>query len=98
MKLSEREQYIIKQYEQDEEMMILLFAQWCVNNDLNAHQLYGRAYPHQLENKALQAALDQTVPKDESEAISKNLIIAVLQAFGNDDLAFEVEQVKVKTE
>lgn len=98
MELSDRDQHIIKQYEEDEEMMILLFAQWCVNNDLNAHEVYERAYPQQGQNKALDRALQNTVPKEESEEISQDIIITVLQTFGNDDLAFEVGQIKVKNE
>lgn len=96
MNLSDRDQYIIKRYEEDEEMMVLLFAQWCVNNEVDPHELYERAYPHQAKNPALHKALQQTVPKEESEEISQELIIAVLQSFGNDDLAFEVGQLEIK--
>lgn len=96
MQLSEREKYIIERYQQDESMMVLLFAQWCVNNDVNPHELYQKAYPHQPKNDALEEALEQTVSKDESEYISKNIIIMLLQMFGNDDLAFEVAQIEEK--
>lgn len=96
MQLSDRDKYIIKRYEEDEEMMVLLFAQWCVNNEVDAYELYERAYPHQAKNPALHTALEQTVPKGESEPISQELIIAVLQMFGNDDLAFEVGQIEVR--
>lgn len=96
MQLNERDEYIIKRYEKDEEMMILLFAQWCVNNEIDALELYERAYPQQVQNKALKAALEQTVPKESSEEISQHIVIAVLQSFGNDDLAFEVSQVEIK--
>lgn len=94
MQLSDRDKYIIKQYEKDEEMMVLLFAQWCVNNGVDAHELYERAYPYQAKNTVLLEAVENTVPKEEAEPISQELIIAVLQAFGNDDLAFEVSQIK----
>lgn len=96
MKLSEKEQYIIEQYQQDEEMMILIFAQWCANNGLNARDLYQKAYPHQLENKALSEAMEETVAKEESEEISRELVVQVLQLFGNDDLAFEVQNVSIE--
>src|SRR5699024_91715 len=96
MELSERDKYIIQRYEEDEEMMVLLFAQWCVNNDVDAPALYEQAYPHQAKNPALLTAIEQTVPKEESEFISRELIIAVLQTFGNDDLAFEVGQMEIK--
>lgn len=92
MKLTEKEQYIIDQYEQDETMMIIIFAQWCVNHDLDAMVLYHKAYPNQPENKALLAALDETVDKKESEDISTALVQYVLQLFGNDDLAFVIQE------
>lgn len=98
MQLSEREQYIIERYQEDEAMMVLLFAQWCVNNDINPHELYKKAYPHQMKNDALDKALEQTVSKEKSEYISKNIIVSLLQIFGNDDLAFEVAQIEEKDE
>lgn len=96
MQLSEHEKRIIDRYKQDEETMILLFAQWCVNHDLDPHELYQNAYPNQPKNKVLNEALQKTVSKDESEYISKNIVITLLQMFGNDDLAFEVAQIKEK--
>lgn len=96
MQLSDRDKFIIKRYEEDEEMMILLFAQWCVNNRIDAHELYERAYPQQGKNKVLDEALENTVAKEESDHISQEIIMAVLQAFGNDDLAFEVGQIEIK--
>lgn len=96
MQLSDRDKYIIKQYEEDEEMMVLLFAQWCVNNEVDPHELYERAYPQQVKNVALNQAIENTVSKEESEPISQALIVAALQAFGNDDLAFEVSQIEEK--
>ena len=92
MKLTEKDQYIIDQYEQDETMMIIIFAQWCVNHHLDAVALYRKAYPDQPENKALLAALDETVDKKESEDISTGLVQHVLQIFGNDDLAFVIQE------
>jgi len=90
---SKRDEFIIEQYENDEQMMILIFAQWCVNNNLDAKELYKMAYPTQLENPALNKALEQTVPKEQSDEISTHIVQHVLQLFGNDDLAFVVQQV-----
>src|SRR5699024_10857501 len=92
MKLTEKEQYIIDQYEQEEKMMIIIFAQWCVNHDLNGVALYHKAYQNQPENKELLATLDETVNKKESEDISTALVQYVLQHFGNDDLAFVIQE------
>lgn len=96
MQLSKRDQYIIERYQEDEAMMVILFAQWCVNNGVDSHELYQKAYPHQIKNDALDKALEQTVSKEESEYISQNIIISLLQMFGNDDLAFEVAQIDEK--
>ena len=86
------EQQIIKNYQSDEKMMILVFAQWCVNHDLNPEELYLRAYPHQSANPALKEALELTVPKEEAGAIANDTVLNVLSLFGNDDLAFIVSE------
>ncbi|MEI3613026.1 hypothetical protein [Pseudogracilibacillus sp. SO30301A] len=92
MKMSEKDKNIIEQYQNDEKMMVLIFAQWCVNNDLDAKVLYEKAYPSQLENKLLLEAMAETVSKEESEEISVAVLQQVLQLFGNDDLAFIIQE------
>lgn len=87
------EQRIIEQYQQDEEVMILIFAQWCINNNLDPTAVYAQAYPSQKVNPTLLKAVDQTVPKDEAEPIDKETLLHVLQLFGNDDLAFVIAQI-----
>lgn len=93
------EEQIIKNYQNDEKMMVLIFAQWCVNNDLDPEELYKTAYPYQVKNEALKEAIELTVPKEESDEISVQTVIHVLQLFGNDDLAsvvqFNVDQKKL---
>ncbi|WP_042142365.1 hypothetical protein [Paucisalibacillus sp. EB02] len=91
------EEQIIKNHQSDEKMMILIFAQWCVNNDMDPEELYKTAYPYQVNNKALEEAIELTVPKEESDEISVQTVIHVLQLFGNDDLA-SVVQSKVDEE
>jgi len=93
MSKAELEKYIIEKYKQDEQMMVLIFAQWCVNHDLDARRLYEIAYPEQGENQVLQDAIKETVSIDESDEIDAIMVIEVLQAFGNDDLAFVVQQM-----
>ncbi|MEW9675128.1 hypothetical protein ABRT01_02915 [Lentibacillus sp. L22] len=92
------DQKVIENYENAENMMILVFAQWCINHDLHPMKLYQRAYPTQSANQALAAALEHTVPKAESEEISDQTVLQVLQLFGNNDLAYvvqsEIEQRK----
>lgn len=88
----EQEEYIIEQYKNQEEMMILVFAQWCVNNDLDPQTLYREAYPEQASNKVLTDAINNTVSKAESDQIPYDIVLEALQSFGNDDLAFIVEK------
>ncbi|MBB6452284.1 hypothetical protein HNQ94_000729 [Salirhabdus euzebyi] len=94
----ELEKKIVEQYQADENMMILIFAQWCINNELEPMDIYKKAYPNQEMNLALQKVLELTVPKEEAEDIPDTTLLNVLQLFGNDDLAFEVtkEMEKLK--
>jgi hypothetical protein len=88
----EIEKKIIDQYQQDENMMILVFAQWCVNNDLDPKQIYIEAYPNQYNNLALEKTLEVTVPKEEAGEIPDQTLLGVLELFGNHDLAFIVSE------
>ncbi|GGA84521.1 hypothetical protein [Ornithinibacillus halotolerans] len=92
MNRKEIEEQIIKNYQNDEKMMILIFAQWCVNNDLDPKELYKTAYPNQEKNVVLEEALQLTVPKKESDVITDGTVLNVLQLFGNDELAFVIQQ------
>ncbi|WP_410515138.1 hypothetical protein PaeBR_09765 [Paenibacillus sp. BR2-3] len=85
-----REEQIIESYKRDEDMMILVFAQWCVNNGLDPHALYLLAYPDQEGNESLRRALALTVSEEEAGFISDETVLGVLSLFGNDDLAFVV--------
>lgn len=86
------EERIIESYKQEEEMMILVFAQWCVNNGLDPQKLYLQAYPNQEHNLALGRALALTVSAEEAGDISDDTVLGVLSLFGNDDLAFVVTE------
>jgi len=92
----EMDDYIIKNYQKDEQMMILIFAQWCVNHDLNPEEIYLKAYPKQQGNLALKQALDLTVPKEEAGDVPNDTLLGVLSLFGNDDLAFVVTEEMAK--
>lgn len=95
MNKKELEQKIIQNYQQDEKMMILVFAQWCINHDVNPEELYRKAYPTQQSNQALLEALELTVPKEEAGEIATETLLGVLSLYGNDDLAFVVmEELK----
>lgn len=86
------EEKIIQNYQGEEKMMILVFAQWCINHDLNPEELYLRAYPNQAANVALKEAMELVVPKDEAGEIGDETLLGVLSLFGNDDLAFVVTE------
>ncbi|PPA70236.1 hypothetical protein [Jeotgalibacillus proteolyticus] len=88
----EMEDFIIQNYQREEKMMILVFAQWCVNHDLDPKELYLDAYPNQAENQELKDAIDLTVPKDEAGEIPDDTVMGVLAMFENDDLAFVVSE------
>ncbi|WP_456275210.1 hypothetical protein [Bacillus sp. AK128] len=95
MNKKELEQSIIHNYQQDEKMMILVFAQWCVNHDLNPEALYVKAYPDQGSNPHLREAMELTVDKHEAGEISDHTLLGVLSLFGNEELAFIVtEEIK----
>lgn len=92
MNRKEMENQVIQAYQRDEGMMILVFAQWCVNHGLDARDLYHRAYPSQGDNPLLAQMLENTVPKEEAEEIPDATLLGVLSLFGNDDLAFVVSE------
>ncbi|MGM9928492.1 MAG: hypothetical protein ACI35P_11145 [Bacillus sp. (in: firmicutes)] len=100
MNKKELEQQIIHNYQRDEKMMILVFAQWCVNHDLDPQKLYEQAYPDQGANQALREALELTVEKEEAGPIANETLLGVLSLFNNEDLAFVVteaiQQNKIK--
>jgi hypothetical protein len=92
MNSKEMEQIIIERYKQDEDTMILVFAQWCVNHGLDAVELYARAYPYQVSNGRLLEALALTAPKNEAGDIDDATVLQVLSLFGNEELAFVVSE------
>ncbi|SFC09920.1 hypothetical protein SAMN05443252_101877 [Bacillus sp. OV322] len=92
MNQKELEEKIIENYQGQEKMMILVFAQWCINHDLEPEEIYLRAYPNQSANPALREAIELTVPKDEAGEVSDETILGVLSLFGNDDLVFVVTE------
>lgn len=89
---NEHNEKVIDNYKQQEKMMILIYAQWCINHQLDPVELYKQAYPNQLTNDALIEVLDLTVPKNEADEITDETVINALQIFGNDDLAFIVQE------
>ncbi|MFC4025367.1 hypothetical protein ACFOUV_16390 [Oceanobacillus longus] len=92
MEEKEREKQVIENYQKDERMMILIYSQWCINNELDPVILYEKAYPGQIKNSTMLEVLGLTVPANESEDIPDQTVLNILQLFGNDDLAFIVQE------
>ena len=83
-------EYIIEKYQEDEQVMIQLFVQWCQNHKLDPFVIYQKAYPAQGPNEAIKLIIDNNEPLDLD--IDSGTLIEVLQLFGNDDLAFVVSE------
>ncbi|WP_010651785.1 hypothetical protein [Oceanobacillus massiliensis] len=98
MDKKEMEKQIIENYQNDEKMMILIYAQWCINNGIDPVALYGEAYPDQVKNQIITEVMELTVPANESEAIPDQTVLNVLEIFGNHDLAFAVQEQIEKRE
>ncbi|CAH2713713.1 hypothetical protein BACCIP111895_00867 [Neobacillus rhizosphaerae] len=92
MNQKQLEEKIVENYKGEEKMMILIFAQWCVNHDLDPEMLYLKAYPSQSANPSLREAIELTVSKEEAGDVADDTLLGVLSLFGNDDLAFVVTE------
>ncbi|WP_082208384.1 hypothetical protein [Paenibacillus dauci] len=90
--MKKREEQVLESYRQDEDMMILVFTQWCVNNGFDAKDLYQRAYPDQVDNPRLEQGIRLTVPKEEAGDIPNDTLFGVLSVYGNEDLAFVISE------
>jgi hypothetical protein len=88
----EFEEEVIRSYQREENLMILVFAQWCINNDLDPEALYRSAYPQQADNPSLKQTLELTVSKEEAGEIPDDTVLGVLSLFGNEELAFAVTE------
>jgi len=82
---------VIEQYEADENIMIQIYVQWCVNHGIDPLDLYGKAYPEQPTNGTVLELIEIT-EKDATD-VDTETVLYVLQLFGNDDLAFFVSEV-----
>ena len=81
---------VIEQYEADENIMIQIYVQWCINHDINPLELYNRAYPNQASNNVILELMETT--EKNSTIIDTGTVLDVLQLFGNDDLAYVVSE------
>ena len=85
---------VIEQYEADENMMIQIYVQWCINHDINPLELYNRAYPNQASNNVILELMETT--EKNSTIIDTDTVLNVLQLFGNDDFAYVVSEEEKK--
>lgn len=87
------DEQVIENYQKDERMMVLVFAQWCVNNEVDANELYKKAYPEQQTNALLVEAFKKATEAGKTDQVDDITVFSVLEIFGNSDLAFEVQAV-----
>src|SRR5690625_1169835 len=66
---------VIENYQKDEQMMILIFAQWCVNNEVDANELYKRAYPEQASNQLLANIFKETLEAGKSDQVDRKSVV-----------------------
>lgn len=92
MEFENREEYIIKKYQQDENTMIHLFVHWCAARQLEPVALYQKAYPHQEKNPALLLAIEELATEPDGIEVGDSTMLEILQIFGNDDLAFVISE------
>lgn len=85
------DEQVIRKYQEDEQLMVRLFVQWCTNHKLNPHELYLKAYPDQQENTVLQKVLKE-MDDDEEIDIANETMLDILQLFENFELAFVVTE------
>ena len=89
MEYQDLEQQIIQKYKDDETLMVRLFVKWCANHKLDPQALYKKAYPQQGINSALKEVIKDDDGFEDLH-IDNEMMLDVLQLFGNDDLAFIV--------
>lgn len=90
MEYENRDEFIIKKYQQDEAVMIQVFVDWALRHGLDPVGLYRRAYPSQIKNEALLLAVEEADSFDME--VDDGTLLELLQMFGNDDLAFVVSE------
>ncbi|MBN6187856.1 hypothetical protein JQN58_13210 [Aneurinibacillus sp. BA2021] len=86
------ERKLTEMYQRDTNAMVLVFAQWCVNHDIDPLALYQEAYPEQPVSAELQSMAALTVPKEEAGEIATDTLLAVLMMFDNERLAAVVQE------
>src|SRR5690625_6855763 len=82
---------VIENYQKDKQMMILIFAQWCVKNEVDANALYKRAYPEQASNQLLANIFKETLEAGKSDQVDDTTVFSVLGRIGIHDVEFEVD-------
>ncbi|MFB1081719.1 hypothetical protein [Jeotgalibacillus sp. JSM ZJ347] len=94
MNQKEKEAYIIKQYQEDEQVMVRIFIQWCHEHNLDPERVYHEAYPAQAPNSLLKKLSEDG--ESFGMTIDSGTLIHVLQVFGNDELAYVVSEYAKK--
>lgn len=91
--LSDESKYVIEQYREKEKLMILIYAQWCIDHDLDPVMIYEKAYPDQEKNTLLAEVLEEeSLEKERPSSIDIGTLFEVLQLYGNEDLAIVIQE------
>lgn len=90
--VSDESKYVIEQYEEKERLMIVIYAQWCLDHDFDPVRIYEQAYPEQEKNKLLLEVLEEPLEKENPSAIDMETLFEVLQLYGNEDLAIVIQE------
>ncbi len=90
--VSDESKYVIEQYQEKERLMIVIYAQWCLDHDFDPVQIYEQAYPDQEKNKLLIEVLEEPLEKENPSAIDIETLFEVLQLYGNEDLAMVIQE------
>lgn len=90
--LSDESKYVIEQYQEKERLMIIIFAQWCIDHDFDPVDIYKKAYPEQGKNDILADVLEDSLEKEKPSSIDIDTLFEVLQLYGNEDLAIVIQE------
>ncbi|HLR14710.1 MAG TPA: hypothetical protein VK144_02725 [Bacillota bacterium] len=90
--LSDESKYVIEQYQEKERLMIIIFAQWCIDHDFDPVDIYTKAYPKQGKNDQLADVLEEPLEKEKPSSIDIDTLFEVLQLYGNEDLAIVIQE------
>ena len=93
------DEQVIQKYQQDEQLMIRLFVQWCANNEVGSPRVIQTCISKATRKCHHEENHRRSRSEDDID-IDNETMLDVLQLFGNEDLAFivadEIERLSKK--